>query len=378
MTSSSQTRHESLFLSSPFRNTQNSRRRDRDHTEFESDYDQIELPPRTHLSRLQRSPPPAGIHKNTLRRSPRKLKEPALPKTNAFWYKEKRFKMEWATHEYKQINIVCLQPNCFWSQKTQNNKVGGSGNMIAHYHSKHSGIPITEAEVYTKAKKIKLTKAEAQTALFQTRTSRTNDHTLRSLLLSFFVSNNLSFRTIESDSFKALIEYFSETSKLPSRRELVRDLETMFTKAQALLRETIKQHTKVGGRVSLTTDTWSAKNGKEFMAVTVHWIDLETFTNTSRILDVIELKEPNHTGKYMSQELHKITEFYGITMSVFTISRDNASPNNCLVVAFEDRVQEQYEALGELEQAQYHLLFKLSNGDIRCFAHIINIGVQAG
>jgi hypothetical protein len=30
-----------------------------------------------------------------------------------------------------------------------------------------------------------------------------------------------------------------------------------------------------GGRLSLTTDTWSSRNYKSFTAVTGHWIDID-------------------------------------------------------------------------------------------------------
>ena len=80
----------------------------------------------------------------------------------------------------------------------------------------------------------------------------------------------------------------------------------------------------------------------------------------------------------MSEQLYKVTEFFGITIAVFTCSRDNAKPNDCLLHDFEKKVQEQYENLDDHEQAQYYLRFKVSNGDIRCFAHIINLAVQAG
>ena len=80
----------------------------------------------------------------------------------------------------------------------------------------------------------------------------------------------------------------------------------------------------------------------------------------------------------MSEQVLKITDFFGITMAVFTCSRDNAKPNDCLLHKFEEQVQERYERLGDAEKAQFCLHFRVSSGDIRCFAHIINIGVQAG
>jgi hypothetical protein len=127
-----------------------------------------------------------------------------------------------------------------------------------------------------------------------------------------------------------------------------------------------------------STDTWSAKNKREFIAVTIHYIDYNAFENTSSILDVVELIEPTHSGSYISNKLFKITEYYSISIAIITISYSNARPNNSLLQDFKGKVQAKFEKLSEYDQAQYSLRFKASNGDIRCFAHIINLSVQAG
>jgi hypothetical protein len=52
----------------------------------------------------------------------------------------------------------------------------------------------------------------------------------------------------------------------------------------------------------------------------------------------------------MSEQLYKVTEFFGITMAVFTCSRDNAKSNDCLLHDFEKKVQEQYENLSDMNK----------------------------
>jgi hypothetical protein len=66
----------------------------------------------------------------------------------------------------------------------------------------------------------------------------------------------------------------------------------------------------------------------------------------------------------MSEQLYKVTEFFGITMAVFTCSRDNAKSNDCLLHDFEKKVQEQYENLDDHEQAQYYLWFSSHENDV--------------
>jgi hypothetical protein len=45
---------------------------------------------------------------------------------------------------------------------------------------------------------------------------------------------------------------------------------------------------------------------------------------------------------------------------------------------FEANVHEQWEAIDELEQATFCCKFNRTNGDVRCYAYIYNIVVQAG
>ena len=201
---------------------------------------------------------------------------------------------------------------------------------------------------------------------------------MRSLLLNLFVKKITFLSELSISQLFEFVEYLSAKVTLPSRRELCRDLKTTFEKTQNVIKARLQDHIKAGGWVSITTDTWSAKNKKEFMAITVHYVDRSTFENRSNILDVVLLTEPVHSGKDMSEQLYKVTEFFGISMAVFTCSRDNAKPNDCLLGDFETKIQDQYEKLGDREQAQYYLRFRVSNGDIRFFAHIISIAVQAG
>jgi hypothetical protein len=364
------------------------RRRNRE--QFEEDISQPDLPPHSKSVRPNTLVP--DMH--TFRRSPRKhpsgnqriatsslaqLRQahqtaPPLPKSTSYWFKKKLFTVSWIKPDHKKLQMGCTQPNCNYTQDTANNKIGGSGNLVRHYESKHRSIPATD-----KADKAQEPQRVVQQAdFFAPSFPGERDQRMRNLLLNFFVQNNLSFRIVDQLSFREFVEYLSARTTLPSRRDLCRDLKATFEKTQNVIKAKLQEHIKAGGRVSITTDTWSAKNRKEFMAITVHYVDRNTFENISNILDVILLTEPFHSGKYMSKKLYEVTEFFGITMAVFTCSRDNAKPNDCLLHDFEKKVQEQYENLDDHEQAQYYLRFRISSGDIRCFAHIINLAVQVG
>ena len=110
------------------------------------------------------------------------------------------------------------------------------------------------------------------------------------LLLSFIVNNNLPISLIERDSFRELIFNISPATAICSARTLQRDLVQKFKYHRESLNHELQAHTREGGRVSLTTDSWSARNGTEFAAVTAHWINV-TWNQRSVLLDMVHLTE---------------------------------------------------------------------------------------
>ena len=92
----------------------------------------------------------------------------------------------------------------------------------------------------------------------------------------------------------------------------------------------------MGGRLSLTTNAWSARNYTKFAAITAHWIN-DKWQQKSTILDVIHLKEPIHSGEYLADQLIAVTDDMGITSGVFTCTRDNASSNTVMLQEYEKR-----------------------------------------
>jgi hypothetical protein len=47
------------------------------------------------------------------------------------------------------------------------------------------------------------------------------------------------------------------------------------------------------------------------------------------------LKEPIHSSEYLADKLKSITNSFGVTQAVFTVTRDNASANDVILNNFE-------------------------------------------
>ena len=70
---------------------------------------------------------------------------------------------------------------------------------------------------------------------------------------------------------------------------LNQDLDQTFIVAQNALKAELQEHIKGGGRISITTDGWSARNYKDFIAVTGHWINKD-WKQRSQLLDIVHLE----------------------------------------------------------------------------------------
>jgi hypothetical protein len=273
------------------------------------------------------------------------------------------------------VQVSCLQPNCKYSPaaQTQAQSTASTGNLWKHYNLKHKAI------VYALRNKTPTpsTQSSSASSFFEPRRPSineirpaTNPAKYRELVLSFIVSNNLSLRIVESYSYRQLIQFLSPSVLSLSSRTLHRELQRQFSYHRGILQLELHSHILNGGRISITTDAWSARNYTEYAAVTTHWIN-EKWQQRSKLLDVIHLQEPIHSGEYLAEQLAVVTDSLDITGAIFTCTRDNASANTMML--------SEYEKLASNCQTstQQPWTFTVKEGDVRCIAHIINIAVQA-
>ena len=235
------------------------------------------------------------------------------------------------------MQLRCLQPGCMHTPKRQLLTFKQTSNYWSHYKYSHPEI----AALYIKSSKQSQgsqssSHASDVSTLFTPRipkakASITNEnHTYRALLLDFVVSNNLALRIADSPSLRRLIHHCNPSIITISTSTLNRDLDQTFLLAQNTLKTEMCEHVKAGGRVSITTDAWSARNYKEFIAVTGHWISKD-WQQRSQLFDIVHLKEPVHSGEYLAEQLLSVTNDFNITEYIFTVTQDNASPNHTML-----------------------------------------------
>jgi len=280
--------------------------------------------------------------------------------------------------QYDMMRIRCSQPNCITFQpKIINRTLSGTNNYKSHYQKHHPGIPLSLKEEM-EIKATNRQKGEPAKSFFNKPTaSQTHNETFRQLLLEFIIKNNLSFSLVDQPETKALFHFLNPHTKQIGRRTLMEDLKMLYQAGEEKLHQELQKHVESGGRISLTTNGWAGNNKLDYIAVTGHFRTKEG-EQKAVLLDIIELTKPIHDGQYLCEKLLEVTNRLGITCAILAITRDNASPNNTMLDEFEAIVQEQWEAMEELDQATFCYKFNRVNGDICYCAHIYNIAVQAG
>ena len=166
------------------------------------------------------------------------------------------------------------------------------------------------------------------------------------------------------------MDFLSSATKISFHHSLRKELQETFTNYKQLLQQDLQQHIDIGDRICHTTDAWSTRNFQDYAAVTVHWVNAN-WQHNSKVLGVVHLRELIHIGEYFAETLLKVTNSYGLTKAIFTVTRDNASANTVMLKKLGSVAAE-----GE-ECSQQLWPFTVREDDVCCMAHIINLAVQA-
>lgn len=301
---------------------------------------------------------------------------PPLAETSSYWFTglHPLYNRHILLNEPDKMQITCGQKDCEdFKPKTISRHISGTNNYKSHYRQFHPNIPLSKIE----AKKKIIDNAPTE-KFFDSKPSdfKPYDEQHRENLMLFIIENNLSFSLVDKPTTKKLISHLNPNLKHVNRRHLTDDLQEKYENGEKILHRMLQLHTQAGGRIALTTDGWSGNNKKDYSAVTAHYEDKDGFHH-SIILDIIELEDATHDGKYLCEKLLEVTDRLYITCSIISVTRDNASPNDSMLDDFEKAVEERWQALEEAEQLQFCCKFNRINRDIRCCAHVYNLAVQA-
>lgn len=157
-----------------------------------------------------------------------------------------------------------------------------------------------------------------------------------------------SLSIVEDPEFKKFVNMLNPTYVLPSRKTISTSLlPVLYNQIYDQVKDDICNNAQF---VSLTTDGWTSLRNESYLAVTVHFIDINCELKTY-LLSCEKLPD-RHTSENLKTSLQQVVNNWGIQNKVVACTSDNAA-NISLVV--------------RLCQWGQHF----------CFAHTLNIIVQS-
>lgn len=147
--------------------------------------------------------------------------------------------------------------------------------------------------------------------------------------------------------------------EIPKKTAMKKHVLAIFSRKQENVLKTLQENSS---NISYTIDGWSSIGCKSYYGITAHFIDQE-WKMQSLVLDFVESRGA-HTGRDIAKIFYASVEKYGILHKIQGITVDNASANT--------------NFLEELQKIMLDKGYKFDAKDqhFRCFAHILNLGVQ--
>jgi hypothetical protein len=124
----------------------------------------------------------------------------------------------------------------------------------------------------------------------------------------------------ELDDFIDIVRLAPSKPKIPSSRTLRRYLEKNVKEKQA----TLLQKLPPNGKLSIALDCWTSPFNQAFMAITGYFI--------ARFFLGFEPLHGTHNGSNLSSVVFEVLQEHEITNRILSITTDNASNNNTMMV----------------------------------------------
>ena len=191
----------------------------------------------------------------------------------------------------------------------------------------------------------------------------------RRALIVMIIMQDHPFNIVDQQWFIEFFKTIEPGRRMPSRRTIARDIETLFYRAKAAL----KKRLQTAARVSLIADGWTANMQRiGYLGTMASFVESshkgeDSFVHTGtwqRRTIVLNMREVQtdiqHTGDVLAQDVFNILKDYDIVNRFFALVTDNASNMAKAADVLRKKVVEEGVTL-------------LKGWHVRCLSHILNL-----
>lgn len=177
------------------------------------------------------------------------------------------------------------------------------------------------------------------------------------MLYTWIITDNVSFRKLESDRFHALLQYLNPRCKrfLPSHQTIRRTIGDIFDKQLGTVTEALNAAVT---KISFSFDLWTSKNNLALLGLVAHFIDSKGLPKS--ILLALPRQRGRHSGSNIAETIAEVICHHSLQEKIGYFVSDNAKNNP--------------KALSYLV-AEFG--FNAQHCWLRCIGHIFNLCGQA-
>ncbi|GLT39759.1 hypothetical protein SLA2020_139340 [Shorea laevis] len=181
-------------------------------------------------------------------------------------------------------------------------------------------------------------------------------------IATMIVVDGQPFKTVEDTGFRHLMAVAYPECQMLSRQNIKKDIISIYMKEKENIRELLAT---CPGRICLACSTWKSNTDDHYNCVTAHFIDHE-WRLQKRVLR-FKLIAPPYDGLSIGDEIALCMVQWNIEHKVFSITLDNLSSDHCVVAMLKSRLD-----------TKKYLPCKGAFFHVGCFAHLLNLFVEAG
>ncbi|KAG1925936.1 zinc finger BED domain-containing protein 1-like [Pimephales promelas] len=228
-----------------------------------------------------------------------------------------RHYFEFVSAKDENIKVRCKL--CAGGDKVLSTYRNTSSNLKKHLDSQHRTVKLTEQVTPGDAKQRAGPPPLKQQKL-DFGAKPVSGGELKKLVGQFVVEEMLPLNTVDSPSFRAIINKIPTTvnAALPHRTAF-----SSYLEEDALMERNLKAALNDVDFVSTTADIWTANN-RSYMGVTLHWISRSTLERNKAALACRRIRG-RHTYDVIGAEIENIHSSYGLLNKVVATVTDNGS-----------------------------------------------------
>ncbi|PSS17646.1 Zinc finger BED domain-containing protein [Actinidia chinensis var. chinensis] len=190
--------------------------------------------------------------------------------------------------------------------------------------------------------------------------SNFDDKRSRLDLARMIILHGYPLSMVEHVGFRLFVKNLQPLFELVTFNQVEADCIEIYQKEKQKLYEVVD---KLRGKISLSADTWAAKEDTNYLSLTAHFID-DDWQLKRKVLNFL-MVDPSHTEDMISEMIMTSLMDWDIDRKLFSMTFDSSSTHDNVVNRIRDRLSQNR--------------FLLCNGqlfDVRCAANIIKLMVQ--